>query len=254
MPYTHRKIGDKQCVFKKEDGSKVGCTSGSIEKYLRALHANADEAIEPQETITEMKGGLSDGMTVKDIAKKHGISLAKINHQIDLGKKVEKEHTDSSTIAKEIAMDHLVEIPDYYTRLAKMEKKATRELGKDETNENTKELIKRLVRENIGLYLTDEAPDATTYHILDDQEKVGTIVVGQPNKGFGKNTLEIMVIYFDRGTIHLELGEETIKALFEKFPDIDRIVLQPKPESVDFWTKLQAQRMSNKYMIIFRGH
>jgi len=45
MPYTHRKVGDKQCVFKKEDGSKVGCTSGSIQKYLGALHANANESV-----------------------------------------------------------------------------------------------------------------------------------------------------------------------------------------------------------------
>lgn len=53
MPYTHKKVGNKQCVFKKEDESKVGCTSGSIKKYLSALHANADESIESEETITE---------------------------------------------------------------------------------------------------------------------------------------------------------------------------------------------------------
>jgi hypothetical protein len=44
--------------------------------------------------------------------------------QLRIGAKVELEHTKSKRIAKEIARDHLAEIPDYYTRLAKMERKA----------------------------------------------------------------------------------------------------------------------------------
>lgn len=42
--------------------------------------------------------------------------------QLEMGIKVEQEHTDSKKIAKQIAKDHLSEIPDYYTRLNKMEK------------------------------------------------------------------------------------------------------------------------------------
>ena len=44
--------------------------------------------------------------------------------QIKMGVKVEMEHTSNAMIAKRIAMDHLAEFPDYYTRLAKMEKEA----------------------------------------------------------------------------------------------------------------------------------
>lgn len=44
--------------------------------------------------------------------------------QIRMGKKVEKEHTNDPKQAREIAKDHLAEIPDYYTRLNKMEKRA----------------------------------------------------------------------------------------------------------------------------------
>lgn len=40
------------------------------------------------------------------------------------GIEVEYEHTTNPLISKKIAMDHLVEIPDYYTRLAKMEDEA----------------------------------------------------------------------------------------------------------------------------------
>jgi len=45
-------------------------------------------------------------------------------NQIEMGKKVEMEHTTDPAIAERIAKDHLSEIPDYYTRLAKMESEA----------------------------------------------------------------------------------------------------------------------------------
>jgi len=44
--------------------------------------------------------------------------------ELKLGIKIELEHTNKKEIAKEIALDHLSEIPDYYTRLVKMEKEA----------------------------------------------------------------------------------------------------------------------------------
>jgi hypothetical protein len=44
--------------------------------------------------------------------------------QLKMGIKVEMEHTTDPLIAKRISLDHLSEIPDYYTRLAKMEKEA----------------------------------------------------------------------------------------------------------------------------------
>jgi len=40
MPYTHRKVGDKDCVYKKDTGKKVGCTTGDVNDYLGALHVN----------------------------------------------------------------------------------------------------------------------------------------------------------------------------------------------------------------------
>ena len=42
--------------------------------------------------------------------------------ELKMGINVEKEHTDCPYLAKQIAKDHLAELPDYYTRLAKMEK------------------------------------------------------------------------------------------------------------------------------------
>lgn len=140
MPYTHRKEGDKNCVYKKEDGSKVGCTKGDVNKYLGALHANANEE------VNKLIGGKADNLTLQDIANKFKTPISKIEDQIKKGLNVEMEHTNDKEKALEIVMDHLTEFPDYYDRLNKMEKKADKEL-----NENTRNLIKRLIREKINL-------------------------------------------------------------------------------------------------------
>ena len=63
----------------------------------------------------EIKGGVADGMTIKDIAKKHNVPIGDIKKELKIGTKIELEHTDSRKKAKEITMDHLAEFPDYYS-------------------------------------------------------------------------------------------------------------------------------------------
>lgn len=70
----------------------------------------------------KIPGGKADKLTAKDIADKHKVSVDVIEKQIAMGVKVEMEHVDSEDLAREISLDHLEEMPDYYTRLAKMEK------------------------------------------------------------------------------------------------------------------------------------
>ena len=57
----------------------------------------------------------------EEIAKKHRLSVSLINHQLQLGIPIEHEHTRDKNLAIYIALQHLDEIPDYYTRLKKME-------------------------------------------------------------------------------------------------------------------------------------
>jgi len=71
--------------------------------------------------LRSIPGGLSQGMSLQDIAKKHNAPLKHMIHQLQMGTDVEMEHTTSKKIAKEIAMDHLVEDPFYYDKLAFME-------------------------------------------------------------------------------------------------------------------------------------
>ena len=53
------------------------------------------------------------------------------SEQIRMGIEIEYEHTKNPIISKRIALDHLAEFPDYYTRLKKMEDEAKEELGGD---------------------------------------------------------------------------------------------------------------------------
>jgi hypothetical protein len=59
--------------------------------------------------------------TVEEIAKKHRLEVSFIQKQLDMGASIEHEHTKNQKLATEIALQHLDEIPDYYTRLKKLE-------------------------------------------------------------------------------------------------------------------------------------
>jgi len=62
---------------------------------------------------------LAKGMSVQDIAKETKEDLPKIKSELKKGIEVEKEHTGSAIKAKKIAKDHLVEKPNYYSKLKK---------------------------------------------------------------------------------------------------------------------------------------
>jgi hypothetical protein len=59
--------------------------------------------------------------TVEQIAKKHRLEVSFIKKQLKMGIPIEHEHTRDKDLATDIALQHLDEIPDYYTRLKKME-------------------------------------------------------------------------------------------------------------------------------------
>ena len=65
--------------------------------------------------------------TVEQIAKKHRLDVSFIEKQLKMGEPIEHEHTKNHELAREIALQHLDEIPDYYTRLKKMESGAKKE-------------------------------------------------------------------------------------------------------------------------------
>lgn len=60
-------------------------------------------------------------LSVDELALTHNVSVNQIKAQLQKGIKAEKEHTSDAVIAREIALDHLAEMPDYYDRLSDME-------------------------------------------------------------------------------------------------------------------------------------
>ena len=55
------------------------------------------------------------------------MEVSDIQKQLDMGAHIEHEHTRNKKLAVEIALQHLDEFPDYYTRLKKMEASAKKE-------------------------------------------------------------------------------------------------------------------------------
>jgi len=105
-----------------ESGKNLEFTSEekeALEKYGYSIQKMKEKAKDE-----EILGGLADGMSIGEIAEKHGISERVIRRQLQKGIKHEMEHTSDREKAKEIAMDHLYERSDYYTKLSKMEEKA----------------------------------------------------------------------------------------------------------------------------------
>ena len=65
--------------------------------------------------------------SVEQIAKKHRLEVSFVKNQLEMGIPIEHEHTKDKDLATDIALQHLDEIPDYYTRLKKMESDAKKE-------------------------------------------------------------------------------------------------------------------------------
>ena len=59
--------------------------------------------------------------TLHTLVRKHGVPLSALRAQLTKGISVEMEHTSDTDVAREIALDHLSELPDYYDKLEKVE-------------------------------------------------------------------------------------------------------------------------------------
>jgi len=91
-----------------------------VKKLKSKLDKDGSEEYQPVKE-DQIPGGLAKGMTLKDIAKHHKISPQTLKNEFIKGYAVEREHTTDVNIAKEIALDHLYEDPNYYSKLSKIE-------------------------------------------------------------------------------------------------------------------------------------
>jgi hypothetical protein len=77
-----------------------------------------DEHCGCEEEPKDMKGHKS----LMQLSKKHNVPLSSLKKQLKMGMEVEREHTKNEDMALDIALQHLGEIPDYYTKLKQVEK------------------------------------------------------------------------------------------------------------------------------------
>jgi len=59
------------------------------------------------EYVKHLQGGKGDDLNAEDVDQ----------DQLKIGVATEMEHTTDEEISQEIALDHLAEVPDYYTKL-----------------------------------------------------------------------------------------------------------------------------------------
>ena len=199
----------------------------------------------------KLKGGLSDKMSKQEISNKFKVSIQKVDKELKMGTDIEMEHVNSRRLAKEIAMDHLVEIPDYYTRLKKMEKEASKKWN---VKESVSENITRLLRESVRFETMDETSDVITYKIFYNNRECG--MLGLAPVTDMDNTLELTFIGLDQAykSITRKVIVDVVGDFWVEFKDINRILLSPTAESKAFWHKIGAIRLNDDFLMLDRGH
>ena len=100
--------------------SEMGCGCNKTKKGKKCPEHGYKDCSSMHEE-KDPKGPVQSYKSPEEIAKKHGVSLDEINAQLKIGTKVEKEHTSDKTAARITALQHLDEVPDYYTKLKKVE-------------------------------------------------------------------------------------------------------------------------------------
>lgn len=131
---------DERC----EKGYKTHPTRKTKEMFGRTYRncVKAEGALE-EEFIAGGEASKYNGMSVDDvidaIAKEHNRKSDQIRSEFDMGVEEEMEHAEEKMIAQEIALDHLVEDPEYYTKLldANLEEAKKKKAGTESSKESS---------------------------------------------------------------------------------------------------------------------
>lgn len=204
----------------------------------------------------KIKGGKADNQTPASIAKKHNVSLDTINKEIKIGLKIEREHTSDPKIAEEIVLDHLFELPNYYSNkkagLIAMEKK----LGKIDhikVDESLK-LIKTLLREGLDLLLNDDAENILKLVIKYNGRAIGNIEINPNVSDTNKYMIELSKLTLLDDYDDIDIVKNIIQGIWKKFKDIQTILIIPEEYTEEFWVKLGATQLNESYYMFQRGH
>jgi hypothetical protein len=179
-------------------GSTQQLTKPNIIKKLNALHKLKDtnESINKKynnyntalrvktgNTYENILNGKTEDRNEYTLAKKYGVSVDVIKKQLQKGIEVEREHIDNPLVRKEIALDHIEEMVDYYDRLEKMEKQAKTK----HTIRLPKSINKSQVK-SLGNYLINKSLSVNDFDI----SEYGSVVI---YKDLNDKTIKEISIY-----------------------------------------------------------
>ena len=127
--YIKPEIEEEMDEYKKEHPHLMPKSKTPKKKLIEEYSALALNLYKAAKEYLD--GGLSEKMDVgvNDVDKK----------ELEMGKEVEKEHTSNMKMREQISLDHLAEIPSYYTRLNKMEEESKED---NDFNEEAEKLLK----------------------------------------------------------------------------------------------------------------
>lgn len=137
--YSVLKEYDKSDIFKatKKQQNKVGTVMREFyEGDLKSGSGHKVTSRKQAQAIGMSEAGLSKAetrkKTLEEISKKHNVPIEVLQKQLKMGMEVEKEHTTDQAEARKIALDHIYEVADYYTKLKQVEGDQKTEVKKSE--------------------------------------------------------------------------------------------------------------------------
>jgi hypothetical protein len=175
------------------------CTAAAMGVNPKVFIGEIGEDVNESEIL---KGGNADNKSLIQIAKKHDAKnyyhidnmVQSLKKELEMGIKIEMEHTDDKDKAKEIAMDHLWENPSYYSKLKKIETKEQTTASSSGSYEANAfgPMIKREIHKINNAKLTEEQD--IEFKEATDASSSGSYDVpafGKTTKGGRKNPLKI---------------------------------------------------------------
>lgn len=88
-------------------------------------------------TEDNIPGGLTDDMTIEDLANHQNTDIETLIQQMEKGVSIEMEHTTDLSVAAEITMDHIYEDLYYYDKLEDMENQPSKEEATEATTSSS---------------------------------------------------------------------------------------------------------------------
>jgi len=206
------------------------------------------EAKKKAKKKNKLKGGKGDKLTADQVNP----------HELSAGIRVEMEHTLDVNLAKEIALDHLSEDPNYYTHLKAMEgtynKKAIKDKKKNRTDLMTMldDKMSNVVDKGNGMrYVSDKVEKTNFKDTLGKKEtnkKISSKIKEMPVAPKSSKGVKKMALPGKEKRIKLsEILKENIQDRADAINDFARLVKSGNVEEIDnFYSDVNKDYPYNK--------